>query len=146
MCLVGAVIDRDGVVSYDDLGHRWVSLHDLAADYWRWQRLSEQAKQEDEMAAWSCVDDLMRTPVPQALDVIQALLDLAETDQELCNVGAGPLEDLLSHFGHGEQFVDEVERRGGRDPRLRKALACLYLGDDVPIDVRARLEPPSRWD
>jgi len=90
----------------DDLGHRWVSLHDLAADYWRWQRLSEQAKQEDEMAAWSCVDDLMRTPVPQALDVIQALLDLAETDQELSEQARWRI--LLSHFGHGEQF----RRRG----------------------------------
>jgi hypothetical protein len=142
-----ARIDDDGRVRYDDLGtpYEWASLQDLAADYWRWQRLPRQEQEDDRMAAWSCVDDLMDRPAPVALDVIEALLILAKSDQERCDVGAGPLEDLLSHRGHGERFVDEVERRARNSPGLRDALSCLYLGHRVPADVRERLEPPSRW-
>lgn len=144
---VGARIDPEGRVQFDDIdaSHEWASVDELAADFWRWQRLDTKEQQLDSMAAYFCIDDLMASPDPGALDVVEALLASAETDQECCYVGAGPLEDLLSHHGHGRRFVGEVEQRAHRTSRLRRALVCVYLGDDVPADVRDRLAPPSKW-
>ncbi len=76
---------------------------------------------------------------PVSIDVIQSLVDLAESDDELDFVGASPLEDLLSHNRHGLAFVDEVERRARQQPRFRLAVAGVWLGADVPDSVRTRL-------
>jgi len=142
-----ATISDDGGVSYDNLESvvAWPSLDALATDYWRWQRLSGREKEQDPMDAWFCVQDLMFEGHPAALDVLDKLLNGALTDQERCNVGAGPLEDLLSHGGHGSEFADDVFRRAGGNPPWRTALSCLYLSDDVPTSVQERLGPPSRW-
>lgn len=92
------------------------------------------------MAAWECVQALMWAPVAQAVTVIQELLDRAETDQELCHVGAGPVEELLSHSGHDERAVAQIEQSVRRHPRFRRAMACVDLGTDLPADIRQRLE------
>lgn len=143
---MGALIDSNGRVRFNDFGavYEWSSVEQLAIDYWRWQRLPSTDKEHDPMAAWSCIADLMSAPAPKALEVIDAILALASDENELCGVGAGPLEDLLSHNGHGEQFAAEVASRARYSPRLRRALSCLYLSDDVPAQVRALLAPPSK--
>jgi hypothetical protein len=138
-------IDADGVIrwrDWADADHEWGSLAELAADWWRYQRLTGRAKEADPMIAWECVrefGDLDDAPHPRVMDVIQALVDAAQSDDELSLVGAGPLEDLLSHSGHGALVVDEVERRARQQSRFRAALASVWLGGDVPRDVRKRL-------
>ena len=45
--------------------------------------------------------------------VVDALVVLAETadgDEELAWVGAGPLEDLVSHSGNGTRVLADVDR------------------------------------
>ncbi|HKC27056.1 MAG TPA: hypothetical protein VKB75_03500 [Jatrophihabitans sp.] len=139
-------IDDVGRVRSEDWhgpAHEWGSLSELAADYWRHERLSGREKEADPMFAWDCVCDLAGGsgdgPHPRVLDVIQALVDTADNDCELISVGSGPLETVLSHSGHGEALVDMVERRARQEPRFRKALSGVWLGDDVPRHVRHRL-------
>jgi hypothetical protein len=143
---MGALIDSDGRVRFADFDavYEWSSIEQLAVDYWHWQRLPSKEKDRDPMVAWSCIDVLMSAPAPRALDVIDAILALASDDDELCGVGAGPLEDLLSHNGHGQQFAAEVAARARSSSRLRKALSCLWLSNDVPAEVRQLLEP-AKW-
>jgi len=74
------------------------------------------------------------------MGVIQALVDAA-LDKELGLVGAGPMEELFSDGADGARFMDDVERRARQQPRFRKAVAGMWLGKDVPRDIRDRLTP-----
>jgi hypothetical protein len=150
----GAWVDDAGAFhyrDYDDCEVVWVAVADLARDWWT--DCAMRNKGEWQTNAPNLVGDLIRDGHPASLDVIQSLVDLAETDDELDFVGASPLEDLLSHNGHGLAFVDEVERRARQQPRFRKAVTGVWLGMDVPEVVRTRLavfgaetvgEPPKR--
>jgi hypothetical protein len=54
-------------------------------------------------------------------------------------VGAGPLEDLVSHSGNGLRVLDEVERAARQHAAFRAALSRVLLGADVPQPVMTRL-------
>jgi hypothetical protein len=74
--------------------------------------------------------------------VVDALVVLAETavgDDELAWVGAGPLEDLMSHSGNGLRVLVDVDRAARQNVAFRAALGNTWLGDDVPPAVRERL-------
>jgi hypothetical protein len=124
--------------SYSGYGAQveWASLGEMATRYW-----SDHARTGDASygPAQEFVAEFTEVGDPVAVEVIQSLVDAAPTDVELDFVGAGPLEDLLSHNGHGLTFVDQVERRARRDPRFRAAVAGLWLSKDVPESVRSRL-------
>jgi hypothetical protein len=76
-----------------------------------------------------------------AVDVLVTLADATEGDEELLSwIGAGPLEDLVSHSGNGRAVLDDVERAARQQPMFRKALWRVWLGSsDVPERVRHRL-------
>lgn len=59
--------------------------------------------------------------------------------EEVSWVGAGPLEHLLSHSGHGAEILDEVERAALHQPAFKAALSNVWLGGDVDAEVRSRL-------
>jgi hypothetical protein len=135
---MSAEIDGRGRVVFDHVAHdEWPSLEVLATAYWAWVRSTDRHK-ASEMSAWHCVHEFMAAASPHAIEVIQVLIDRANPD-ELVHIGAGPLETLLSHAGHGRQFVDEIERRARQQPTFRTAVASVWLGADVPQDVRTRL-------
>jgi hypothetical protein len=134
-----AVIDAKGVCSltdWDDAHIEWPSVGALAAQYWADHGRDSEASYGP---AQHFVNDLADAGDPAVMGVLQALVDSAASDGELDYVGAGPLEDLLSHSGHGAAFVDEVERRARQDRRFRVAVSGLWLNTDVPEDVRTRL-------
>lgn len=150
----GAWIEDDGVVRYVDrvdqvTSAMWPSAAALARHYWHWSRLSDREKDDDDqpMTAWQAVDALLgfvQEPSDHALDVIDALLDAAESADELVLVGAGPLESLLRHRGHGLRFAAEVEERARRSSRWREAVLAAWFAEDVPAQVQQRLGP-QRW-
>ena len=115
----------------------WDSLDELASAYWEEQRHTRTPR-DGSVPGWACVAGLVDAGVPESVDVIQALVDAA-TEEELPALGAGPLEQLLRHSGHGARFVAEIENRAVEQPRWRAALAGVWLGRDVPPEVRARL-------
>jgi hypothetical protein len=127
----------------DGVAHEWASIAELAADWWRYERLSGPEKDVHPMIAWECVEEFVagldNPPHQRVLDVIDALLEQAMNDFEVSRVGAGPLEDLVSHPGHGLLVLDAVEARARRDPRWRQAVNSLCLGDDLPQQLRDRL-------
>lgn len=82
--------------------------------------------------------------------VVAALAVLAQratyVPGEVDWVGAGPLEDLLSHSGNGAAVIDEVEQMAEQDEAFRAALRHVWLGDHVDPEVRRRLVPLGARD
>jgi hypothetical protein len=122
-----------------DVTYNWSSFAALAADYWRYHHLTGRAKEEDDMAAWACVTDLMEDPSPRWADVLQALVDGAESDDDLGMIGAHAIEDLVRFNGHGDEVIAEIEVRARQDERFRIAVASIILGDDLSADLTDRL-------
>ncbi len=118
----------------------WPSLTDLAAEFWRYTRLSDREKdQDDEMQAYCCVSDLVdEFPWPRALELISELINLAEDDDEICYIAAGPLEDLV-RASQALQLVSQIEVRARRDPRFRRAVAGVWLDRSTHEEVNKRL-------
>jgi Family of unknown function (DUF6869) len=134
-------VKEDGSVRFDDLGtvHGWASLSDLAAAYWAYNRLRGRDREMDDQAAWACVGELMLDPSPRWADVLQALVDTAESENDLGMVGAHPIEELVRFNGHGDDVIAEIEVRAQRDERFRRAVAAMWLGDDLSANLLDRL-------
>lgn len=78
------------------------------------------------------------------LELVQALIDTAESDNDIAMVGAGPLEDLMSHSGHGLKLIDDVERRARQQPRFRNAVGGMWLSDEAPPKFAQDLASSAR--
>jgi hypothetical protein len=113
-------------------GGSWRTLGDLACAWWAEEGAAEPRPAHD------LVFDLCRVGDDDCLDLLDALVDAAADDEALVDLGPGPVEDLLSHFGH-PRFAEPIAQRAERDPRWRLVLSELWLGADVPADVRMRL-------
>ena len=108
---------------------------DLVAGWWEYCRLAvgsradrlrlEAGEPASAVAAWEAVGERIDRGGGAALDLVAALLDAARDDEEVGEVGAGPLEDLLAQ--HGSALAEEVERLAGREPRFRAALRAVWL-------------------
>ena len=85
------------------------------------------------------MSDLMEGPSPRWADVLQALVDQAESHDDLGMIGAHAVEDLVRFCGHGEQVIAELEARARQDERFRIAVASIILGDDLGADLTDRL-------
>jgi hypothetical protein len=86
-------------------------------------------------------------PPSNVVDVLVTLAEVADGDPELLGcVGAGPLEDLVSHSGHGERFLDDVEAAARQSPAFRQAITGVWLGLDLPEPIRRRLAPYGARD
>jgi hypothetical protein len=81
---------------------------------------------------------LPEQPSEWAVEALVLLSEMATPDQR-GYVGAGPLEDLLSHSGNGAMVLDEVEHVARTRPAFRTALSNVWLGENVPEEVRHRL-------
>jgi hypothetical protein len=74
-----------------------------------------------------------------ALLALEAAAIAAPTPQDLCNLGAGPAENLLRFSGRGEELISDTEAIAARCAAFREALACLWTADDMPEGLRRRL-------
>jgi hypothetical protein len=73
--------------------------------------------------------------------LVSALVDGAETEDDLGRVGAGPLEDLL--VSHGAALVDEVDDLARRNPRFAEAMSGVWWSAGAAgSEVTAKL---GRW-
>jgi hypothetical protein len=72
-----------------------------------------------------------------AWDVVLALVTMAD-DESLGYIGAGPLEQLIRHFG--PELVDRIEDCARQDPRFRFCLESVWLAEgDLPPAVQDRI-------
>jgi len=85
--------------------------------------------------AWDTLNELCSSRPEDAWGAVLEILDLAENDERLGEIGAGPLEDLLRV--HGEELIDRLESEVRANEKLRKALADVWLPDsDSPLTAR----------
>ena len=76
-----------------------------------------------------------RHPV-KAWDLLQHLLELADTMEMILDIGAGPLEDFIRY--HAPSYIKRIEALAAKNNRFRKALRIVWIpaGND---DVTKRL-------
>ena len=105
------------------------------ADDWFIEWRSERHDQASEF-----IDAACEAAVPGVVDALIVLAEKARGDPDLLGwVGAGPLEDLVSHTGNGLVVLPEVDRAARQNPAFRAALRTVWLGVDIPEEVRTRL-------
>lgn len=100
------------------------------------------AEQRSEKWAGACefINVACDDAVPGVVDALIVLAETADGDAELLSwVGAGPLEDLVSHSGNGLRVLTDVDRAARQNPAFRNALSNVWLGKDVPEVARKRL-------
>jgi len=112
----------------------WGSVREWALDWFAEWRGGEYGNACEFMRA-AC-----ENAIPGVVDALIVLAETADGDADLLGwVGAGPLEDLVSHSGNGLQVLAEVDRAARQNPAFRRALGNVWLGSDVPAPVKARL-------
>jgi hypothetical protein len=70
--------------------------------------------------------------------MINDLVTSAPSDEALCFLGAGPLEELLDR--HGDAFVARAAQLAEQQATFRIALSCVWLGS-APLATRKMLAP-----
>jgi hypothetical protein len=140
--LVGVVVASIGAdgschlsESFDGNDALWPTLEAWASDWFTEWRGKGPERPASEFISAACSD-----AVAGVVDALIVLAEKANGDAELLSwVGAGPLEDLVSHYGHATAVVDDVERAARQSTSVRAALQNVWLGNEVPPDARSRL-------
>jgi hypothetical protein len=113
---------------------RWPSVAAWASDWISEWRTGEYGEAND------FIHEACDDAVPGVVDALVVLAEAVDGDADVLGlVGAGPLEDLVSHSGNGLRVLDEVDRAAQHHPALRAALRAVVLGEDVPQPVLTRL-------
>ena len=94
-------------------------------------------------AAAEFLETACEDAVPGVVDALVALAEQASSavdgDRLIGLIGAGPLENLVSHTGNGLRVLDEVTQAAERSAAFRAALSRVALGADVPEPGQVRL-------
>ena len=119
---------------------------ELISAYYAWARTYADD------VAWAS-DDVFDAELRMSPDELWLLvLDFVNAAPDPLSLGAfsaGPLEDLMRR--HGALLIDRVESEAKRNPRLREALAGIWIGEDhVGHDVLDRIHAaaeshPGNW-
>jgi len=124
------------LVTAEDTAFVWASHEELAADW-----LAEQHEPDPGAGpAYEFLDEACSAATPGIVDILVTIAEAAADDGDMLGaLGAGHLEDLVSHSGNGAVVLEEVDRAARRSPAFRTALRGVWLGWDVPPHVKARL-------
>lgn len=88
----------------------------------------ESAPDHPDAWTWPLIDELTRDHPTIGLAAIRALLAACETAEDLADIAAGPLEDLV--LRHGPALIDKIEALAARAPRFAYALTGVWPPDD----------------
>jgi hypothetical protein len=134
-----AILEADGSCSFFDRFEEqttatWPSLAAWAVDWISEWKINRFGPASDFAHA------MTEEPADFAVAALVVLAASAEdNDDNLGMIGAGPLEDLLSHSGHGALMLESVAAAARQEPAFRKALTNVWLSKDVPENVRLQL-------
>ena len=94
--------------------------------YCAWCEAEEAQVSDTPLArAWEAMADLADDNPERAWALLLRVIALASLEGEaLCSAGADCLENLIRV--HGPRFIDRIEQEARRDPKLRRALACVW--------------------
>jgi len=110
---------------------------EIVEHYFRWCE-AERAQGSDSPLgnAWSAMADLAEEDPERAWTLLLRVIALADPEGEaLCSAGADCLENLFR--SHGPSFIDRVEEEARRDPKFRRAVACVW---DLKNPLRPRVD------
>jgi hypothetical protein len=83
------------------------------------------APSEDEWWAVEQVMELVEVDIATAWEVVTALCDAASEPETLCDIGAGPLENMIRSYGvDALRLLDSAS-----DEKLLEAACCVWLTD-----------------
>ncbi|GAA0273405.1 DUF6869 domain-containing protein [Cryptosporangium japonicum] len=117
----------------EDVTVRWESAADLAGDWLIETRAGTPGP------AFSFLWSACHQPLDGIVSVLVALANAAGDDEDMLGgLGAGWLEDLIPIAGKVPHLLDELERAARQKPTIRAALGTVWMGADVPPDVRQR--------
>ncbi|MDA0822147.1 MAG: hypothetical protein O3C28_06945 [Proteobacteria bacterium] len=77
--------------------------------------------------AWDKLDELCRKDAKGAWGVLVELVEVAEGDDLLEDIGVGPLEDFVNYYA--TDYIDEIESAARASAQLSAALAHVQLRD-----------------
>jgi hypothetical protein len=86
---------------------------------------------------WEAVTDLVWHDPEVGWRLILVMIEMASDEDELGDIAAGPLEDLLCD--HARLVIDRVEERAAHDGRFRWCLSHVWGWSRMPKDIQDRL-------
>jgi len=121
----------------------WPSVYDWASDWLLEWRTEEYGEASDFIVA-ACDD-----AVSGVVGALVVLAEAADGDADmLACVGAGPLEDLLSHTGNGPLVMNEVARAALQSPALHQAMGATIMPQQIEAGLAALgvlVRPPGSF-
>ncbi len=90
-------------------------------------------------SATGLMDTLVDNRDVRTVDLIVVLAETAATTDDLGHLGAGVMEDLLTHQSTTEAVLVRAEEWWRRSPRFRAALLSMWVGHPVTPGIRDRL-------
>ena len=88
--------------------------------------------------AFECMDAIATEAPSTALWIITAALKLAQDDQDIDFLAAGPLEDLLDV--NGPEIIEEIEKVAAENERFRYLLSGVWGENSIDPAVWRRLQ------
>lgn len=118
----------------------------VVSGYWTHHRLASSAERADRLSArdwwWAveAVDDVLRLGGTRAAEMVVALAEAVADDEDaLAYVGAGPIEDLLNHDGPpSPETVEAMDTAARQHPSVAFAVRCVWWSDDNDPALVAR--------
>jgi hypothetical protein len=78
--------------------------------------------------------------VPGVLRLVTVLARAADGDDDVMRqVGAGPLEHLLTYTNNAEPILPEIEAAAGQERALHASLGSVRISGRQPVEIRRRL-------
>lgn len=121
---------------------------ELAAMYWRQQRLGSSEEEDEVSKAWDLdypeywayhdVHSAVMDGEPRVPLLMKHLAEGALTEDELIDLGTGPLEDFAN--AHPEPFVRQLLPLARCSPKLRTAIRSVFLRDSFPEHLAREVE------
>jgi hypothetical protein len=99
----------------------------LAAAWVRYQ----VAPTESDWWAVDQVYELVEVDLTTAWDTVNALCDAANMPETLCDIGAGPLEDMIYLYG-----IEVLHRLDEANEKLLDAACCVWLKRDAELELK----------
>lgn len=106
-------------------------FHEAAGDYEHKTDIGD-----DKFWAIAALIDAARDDPDFCWQAICQLLQKADSEIQLANIAAGPLEDLLAE--HGAAYIEQIEIQANRDARFRELLGGVWQ-NAIPAEIWERI-------
>jgi hypothetical protein len=139
---VRAKIDNVNDESVDEVAEAWWLYYRTFVEPERGSRRPESDAPESAHHAQDLIRDAAMDGDADVLRYLVRLAELAPDESALSFLGAGPIEDFISHCGHGNEFASRIVELARSNEPFRNALAMMWLRPDTLNADATRLLRP----